>query len=832
MEEKQRKLKEQKEKDEQRRISAEEKRKQKLEEEREKFKAVLYRTMERSNRVDRQKRWSWEGSTVPVNSENKAEKMDKTRSPSLNRRYSKQNPSSEVEQVEEKPPGCHRYTNVRENILISRLLVPTKASIARSKSVASLSAPGKDVPGTHTTVIQYVNVPLRSHSSDELKAALMLRKSAPSVPPQEKVETPQEGSLEAPAEARVESPSKADTEALPMASKGTPLKASSKTAPRVDPEVLFEHYKMVPPDVSCGVLSTENVEEPSVSMATSSKANMEAFLQGNMEDLPGSSLQGLPKSQETSPEVSVDPSPEVSIDSSPEVSVDPSPEVSIDSSPDVSVDPSPEVSLDSSPDMSLEASSEASPDSSPKGSTSSSPKTSEEALLRECVRGSPEKSEMDKQASTPVIKRRPSPGISSYKWSSSLGLSPTSPVSPKQIQKTRPPSPSPSVSRRSPPSSLSYRVSPVQHTVFTPNVLGAIRKKKETVSKAPKRYESMNLKMSYEESGNKSAPGTLNAEEAMKILAEKRRLAREQKEKEEKLQEAHGRQEKLVTEPAAEDQEASQVGEGQQLKETKESGHDEDEQSGQHQKGDSKIRAQEEADKRKKEHERIMLQNLKERLERKKRIEEIMKRTRKTEWNASKSVETSGKSTYKVDKADEEDEADDEDESESEDSLRDSHSPAFVNSVHLSTKPKAHFKKARKKGPKLVFLDATSSQINETQACLNGDVKVFRQKSVKDPLAQAKGSRSSTKRMTNRTAKSRKTNKTSKTMGPSRSFHSQAQDWVHDKIVDIGSESEPRVSIIPPHSQKHNLEGSTLSHQKEVSLDVKKNKSVSAPPDM
>ncbi|XP_012582713.1 PREDICTED: MAP7 domain-containing protein 3 isoform X5 [Condylura cristata] len=787
MEEKQRKLKEQKEKDEQRRISAEEKRKQKLEEEREKFKAVLYRTMERSNRVDRQKRWSWEGSTVPVNSENKAgdkhpvcteklgqgtsglqkqkslssaglqnstarKKMDKTRSPSLNRRYSKQNPSSEVEQVEEKPPGCHRYTNVRENILISRLLVPTKASIARSKSVASLSAPGKDVPGTHTTVIQYVNVPLRSHSSDELKAALMLRKSAPSVPPQEKVETPQEGSLEAPAEARVESPSKADTEALPMASKGTPLKASSKTAPRVDPEVLFEHYKMVPPDVSCGVLSTENVEEPSVSMATSSKANMEAFLQGNMEDLPGSSLQGLPKSQETSPEVSVDPSPE--------------------------------------------------------------------------------KSEMDKQASTPVIKRRPSPGISSYKWSSSLGLSPTSPVSPKQIQKTRPPSPSPSVSRRSPPSSLSYRVSPVQHTVFTPNVLGAIRKKKETVSKAPKRYESMNLKMSYEESGNKSAPGTLNAEEAMKILAEKRRLAREQKEKEEKLQEAHGRQEKLVTEPAAEDQEASQVGEGQQLKETKESGHDEDEQSGQHQKGDSKIRAQEEADKRKKEHERIMLQNLKERLERKKRIEEIMKRTRKTEWNASKSVETSGKSTYKVDKADEEDEADDEDESESEDSLRDSHSPAFVNSVHLSTKPKAHFKKARKKGPKLVFLDATSSQINETQACLNGDVKVFRQKSVKDPLAQAKGSRSSTKRMTNRTAKSRKTNKTSKTMGPSRSFHSQAQDWVHDKIVDIGSESEPRVSIIPPHSQKHNLEGSTLSHQKEVSLDVKKNKSVSAPPDM
>uniref|UniRef100_A0A452DL01 MAP7 domain containing 3 n=1 Tax=Capra hircus TaxID=9925 RepID=A0A452DL01_CAPHI len=70
MEEKQRKLREQKEKDEQRRISAEKKRNEMLEEEREKFKAVLHRTLERSSRVDRQKRWSWGGYTT-VNSQNK-----------------------------------------------------------------------------------------------------------------------------------------------------------------------------------------------------------------------------------------------------------------------------------------------------------------------------------------------------------------------------------------------------------------------------------------------------------------------------------------------------------------------------------------------------------------------------------------------------------------------------------------------------------------------------------------------------------------------------------------------------------------------------------------
>ncbi|VCX10529.1 unnamed protein product, partial [Gulo gulo] len=271
MEEKQRKLKEQKEKDEQRRISAEEKRKQKLQEERERFKAVLCRTLERSNRVDhRQKRWSWEGSTA-VNPETKTaskrsistekleqetsglqkqvsvssaglqssvakKKIEKKRSSSLTRRPNKLQAPSETVQVEEKPTARQPYTSLRENNLITRLLVPTKASIARSKSAASLSVPGKDTSGTHNALIQYINMPLRSHSSDELKNTMALRKSAAAGPPQEKVEAPPDVSMEAAPHVKVEATPEATAEAAPEATVEAAPEASVEAAPEASVE--------------------------------------------------------------------------------------------------------------------------------------------------------------------------------------------------------------------------------------------------------------------------------------------------------------------------------------------------------------------------------------------------------------------------------------------------------------------------------------------------------------------------------------------------------------------------------------------------------------------
>uniref|UniRef100_A0A7N5JGT2 MAP7 domain containing 3 n=1 Tax=Ailuropoda melanoleuca TaxID=9646 RepID=A0A7N5JGT2_AILME len=687
MEEKQRKLKEQKEKDEQRRISAEEKRKQKLQEERERFKAVLYRTLERSNRVDhRQKRWSWEGSTA-MNPETKTankrsvstekleqetsglhkqmsmssggpqnsiakKKIEKKRSSSLNRRSNKLQAPVETVQIEERPTARHPYTSLRENNLITRLLVPTKASIARSKSAASLSVPGKDTPGTHSTLIQCMNMPLRSHSSDELKNTTVLRKPAVAGLPREEVE------------------------ALP-------------------------------------------------------KANMEAAPHVTVE---------------ATPEASVDPSPEVSLDSSPEVSMEASPEVSMEASSEASVEASPEASVKALPKESVEAS----PKASPEVGTGTSSKVK--------VRDSPQKSEMVKQASNSATKKRPSSHIPCYKWPSSpaSGWRPPSPISVKQMQKNRPPSPSPIMSKQS-QSSLSYKIIPVQRSLLTQNALGALGKKREGVPKTANSSEAVSQKqMICEESGNKSTPGTMNAKEATKILAEKRRLAREQREKEERIQkEREPSKVKDVAEKAVEGQqeEFSKVEDEQQQKEIKKKDcPDPEDQKVLLQKGDAKIKAQEEADKRKKEQERIMLQNLQERLERKKRIEEIMKRTRKTDSNASKAAEPFVDTTY------EEDEADDEDESDSDDgSFDDLHPSAFINGMDSSTKLKTHFKNMKKNIPKLVFLDATSGQVcRETKTFFNGDMKNFRQKSAKDPLAQARGTRSSTQRMTSRAAKTRK----------------------------------------------------------------------------
>ncbi|XP_072673140.1 MAP7 domain-containing protein 3 isoform X34 [Canis lupus baileyi] len=685
MEEKQRKLKEQKEKDEQRRISAEEKRKQKLQEERERFKAVLYRTLERSSRVDcHQKRWSWEGSTA-VNSETKTglqnsiakKKTEKKRSSSLTRRSGKLQASAETDHVEEKP-------------------------------------------GTRSTLVQNINVPLCSQSSDELKSNVVLHKSSvvvPSevVPPQEK-----EAAL---CEVSAESSPKPKVEAAPEAKAEVAPQAKAEVAPNVNVEGAATVSVEAAPEVN-----VKAAPAPKVNIEATSKVNMEGSPKGSMEASCETEVEALLESMETSPEVSVDMSPEVSVDPSPTVSVDPSPSVSVDVSPEVSVDPSPEVSVDSSPevsmdaspDVSMEASSEASVEASPKTSVGVSPEASVEASPEASVEASPEasveaspeasvkvfpkesaeaspkaspevspetsskvkvrdsakKSEMDKQASNPTAKKRPSSHIPCYKWPSSPASTwrPPSPISAKQLQKNRPPSPSPVMSKLS-HSSLSCKIIPVQRSLFAQNALGTLGKKREGMPKPSNNSEAVSHKqMVYEESGNKSTPGTMNAEEATKILAEKRRLAREQREKEER-QQKETEQSKLkdMAEKAIEGQQEEflKLEDGQQQKEIKKKEYpDPEDRKVLLQKGDAKIKAQEEADKRKKEQERIMLQNLQERLERKKRIEEIMKRTRKTDSNTSKAAETFVDNTY------EEDEADDEDESESDDGSSDDPHPS------------------------------------------------------------------------------------------------------------------------------------------------------------
>ncbi|XP_069319215.1 MAP7 domain-containing protein 3 [Eulemur rufifrons] len=790
MEEKQRKLREQKEKDEQRRISAEEKRKQKLEEERERYKAVLYRTLERSTRAElQQKRWSWEGSVL-ANSESR----------SANKR------SASTEKLQQGTSVSNKQTCVSPAVL-QNSVTKRKPEKERSSSLNRRDS--------------------KLHSSTDTEQG----EEKPEITPQEKVETP--------LKAGVKVPPKVNVEAFPRAGMEAPTKESMETSPKAKVEAAPEASVKAAPKLSVEASPEVNVEAPlEGSMEVYPEASVEVTPKASVEVTPKASMHSSPEmSEDSSPFVSVNVSPVVSTDDSLEVSVDTSPEVSVDTSPEVSVDTSPEVSVDTSPEVSLkvppEESAEASPavmmevnpkvmvevnpevmvEAPPEASEAAPPKASPEISMEASPKA--KKSEMDKQTSNSITKKCPSSYIPCYKWSLSpaSGCRPPSPISTnRQIQKNRPPSPSSVVSKQSSQPTLSNKI-PVQRTPVVQNTLGTIKKNREAVSTTTNKCEpSSQRHMIYEESGNKSTPGTMNAEEATKILAERRRLIREQREKEEEerlrqeMEPSVIREMKDVAEKAVEGQaeEFSKLEDEQQQKDTKEKKgcQDQEGQEGLLQKGDTKVKAQEEANKRKKEYERIMLQNLQERLERKKRIEEIMKRTRKTDVNASKAAQTFCNDTYEAD------EADDEDESESdEDSLDEMFPSAMQNGRDSPTKFKA-----RTMSHKLVFLEATTGQVHkEPKTYFNGDLKFFKQRSMKDPLTQMKGSRTSTKR-TRRTTKTGKVNGSNNAIRSSLSLNSN-QEWICDKMTDIRSHPETSASHILPDGHEYNLKDSMTFYQ-------------------
>ncbi|XP_042626212.1 ensconsin-like isoform X12 [Cyprinus carpio] len=180
MEERQKKLEEQRRKEEQRRAAVEEKRKQKLEEEKVHYEAVMRRTLERSQRVEqRQKRWSWGGLSDSDN------KNDKRSSSTTNLKQtdsviSKRLSSSSATLLNspDKLSIARRMLAAPvDSSVLSRLLTPTQASLARSKSAAALSAEGGDTQESHlcprsasaSPMQPPAHGPLRSRSSDRKK---------------------------------------------------------------------------------------------------------------------------------------------------------------------------------------------------------------------------------------------------------------------------------------------------------------------------------------------------------------------------------------------------------------------------------------------------------------------------------------------------------------------------------------------------------------------------------------------------------------------------------------------------------------------------------------
>ncbi|XP_057888457.1 MAP7 domain-containing protein 3 isoform X9 [Melospiza georgiana] len=298
---------------------------------------------------------------------------------------------------------------------------------------------------------------------------------------------------------------------------------------------------------------------------------------------------------------------------------------------------------------------------------------------------STQKSETEKPSPGSGLRRPPSPSVSAHRRSPSPANLVKRPPSPSAVrQKTRPPSPG--VSKQRPPSPTPVsKPAPIQRPSLTPTVINITKKKTEAESKpkdkstegigqeqgaspALERDTGAASTKTKEESGSKTVAGTTTAEEAAKILTEKRRLAREQREREDQeriqRQEEERIREEEVARRAAEEkarreeerrkqeEERRQTQEEQQRQAEEERLRREQEEQEklaelQQQREEAEAKAQEEAERQRLERERIMQQNMQERLERKKRIEEIMKRTRKSDQNESK-LQNEGKSVSEV----------------------------------------------------------------------------------------------------------------------------------------------------------------------------------------
>ncbi|XP_039601485.1 MAP7 domain-containing protein 2-like isoform X7 [Polypterus senegalus] len=281
-----------------------------------------------------------------------------------------------------------------------------------------------------------------------------------------------------------------------------------------------------------------------------------------------------------------------------------------------------------------------------------------------------EKLKKEKRTSSPVIGsplRRPeSP--------STLSKRSSSPATPRSLTKTR--AQSPSTVRQYPSSPMKQRA--IISTI-TESLKKSDKEKSETVPQQGETEEKVNgtkedkkiSKSESSENANSAEPspvtptgktiaGTTDAEEASKLLAERRRQARLQKEREEqekrqqeeaerikaeelrrKMEEERLRQEEAARRAEEEKRRLEEEKQQKELEELlmREAQERELQAQMEKEKEEAEQKAYEEAERLRQEREQLMLQVEQERLQRKKRIEEIMKRTRKSDISEIKKEE-------------------------------------------------------------------------------------------------------------------------------------------------------------------------------------------------
>ncbi|XP_039975219.1 ensconsin isoform X9 [Xiphias gladius] len=279
MEERQKKVEEQRRKEEQKRLAVEEKRKLKQEEEKEHYEAVMRRTLERSQRVEqRQKRWSWGGLSTdsdgrtgdsdasasspvtivisPASPEKppRSRQVDKRSTSTMNLKQpseagiSKRLSSSSATLIKSPDKTRRPPASTVDGGVLSRLLTPTQASLARSKSAAALSAEGTDAPECHlcprsasASPLHPPRGPVRSRSIDRQKSGMTTSVSADGALDPSLVELQKEKPLTSPGGQRPASPSttlgrnRSPSPAPNPAPKRTPSPAAAKQSPKTRP---------------------------------------------------------------------------------------------------------------------------------------------------------------------------------------------------------------------------------------------------------------------------------------------------------------------------------------------------------------------------------------------------------------------------------------------------------------------------------------------------------------------------------------------------------------------------------------------------------------------
>ncbi|KAM4661729.1 MAP7 domain-containing protein 3 isoform 4-T4 [Amazona ochrocephala] len=440
---------------------------------------------------------------------------------------------------------------------------------------------------------------------------------------------------------------------------------------------------------------------------------------------------------------------------------------------------------------------------------------------------SAQKSEADKPSPGSGLRRPPSPSVSARRRTPSPANLVKHPPSPSTVrQKARPPSPGMSKQRPPSPSPVS-KSAPIQRPPLTPGVMNITKKKSEAESKPKdKSTEGTGQEQGVspavdrdvvaastktkEESSSKTVAGTTTAEEAAKILAEKRRLAREQREREDQERVQRQEEERIREEEVAkrtteekarreeelrkQEEEKRLANEEQQRQVEEERIRQEQEEQEklaelQHQREEAEAKAQEEAERQRLERERIMQQNMQERLERKKRIEEIMKRTRKSDQNESK-LQNEGKSASEAMEGEDIEE-------EEELSLEKADQPGKLNGIYLLQEVKGEAEDCLETAHSLISAESEEQEVSEVKASevfMNGSDLKNDERSLLVP--ELKDSSHPAKEMVMDASVELGVNKADHTVGVTQNLNGKASSWTFEEFIDIGVHSKsPKLSL-------------------------------------